>query len=150
MFCNLQQLWTWKTLKVSHTRFIFLSWLFIIFLYLPCSPYAYQFGLGKRADGEDISNYDDEVYDKPNLNMENWVDGGSFDNKDDIDVYDYGLPRGGLEIIWFWDLIKWRKLFQNIREQDSTHSVLESENIQMSLTNVFLTGKMTIQYNFVD
>lgn len=79
------------------------------FFYLHYSPYAYQFGLGKRADGEDISNYDDEVYDKPNLNMENWVDGGSFDNKDDIDVYDYGLPRGGFEIIWFGDLIKRRK-----------------------------------------
>lgn len=64
------------------------------------SPYAYQFGLGKRADGDDISNYDDEIYDKADLNLENFSDGGYFDNKDDIDVFDYGygnglgLPRG--------------------------------------------------------
>jgi hypothetical protein len=62
------------------------------------SPYAYQFGLGKRADGDDIQNYDDEIYDKADLNLENLSDGGYFDNKDDIDVvdygYGYGLPRG--------------------------------------------------------
>lgn len=39
--------------------------------------------------------------------MENWVDGGSFDNKDDIDVYDYGLPRGEFELNWLSELIQW-------------------------------------------
>lgn len=64
------------------------------------SPYAYQFGLGKRADGYDISNYDDEIYGKDDLNQENWSDGGMFDNKNDIDVFDSGydnvdiVPRG--------------------------------------------------------
>lgn len=70
------------------------------------SPYAYQFGLGKRADGDDFSNYDDDGdfysnvnnYDKASLNLEDWNDGGYMDNKNDIDVmdygYNYGYPKG--------------------------------------------------------
>lgn len=68
------------------------------------SPYAYNFGLGKRADADDLSNYDDDSefyadtnnYDKSGLNLENWENGGFMDNKNDIDVvdYDFGYPRG--------------------------------------------------------
>lgn len=68
------------------------------------SPYAYNFGLGKRADVEDLSNYDDDAefyadtnnYDKAGLNLENWENGGYMDNKNDIDVidYDFAYPRG--------------------------------------------------------
>jgi hypothetical protein len=69
------------------------------------SPYAYNFGLGKRADTEDLSNYEDDPefysdannFDKTGLNMENWENGGYMDNKNDIDVIDYDLmsyPRG--------------------------------------------------------
>lgn len=80
---------------------------------LPCSPYAYNFGLGKRADAEELSNYDDDsvIYSDPNnfdkapgLNMENWENGGFMDNKNDIDVIDYdliGLPRGELLLMMF-------------------------------------------------
>lgn len=57
------------------------------------NPYAYQFGLGKRADGDDISNYDDEIFDKDDINQENFRDGGLFDNKNDIDVLDYGYDN---------------------------------------------------------
>lgn len=67
------------------------------------SPYAYNFGLGKRGDGDDLSNYDDETelyadsnnYDKAGLNLENWENGG-YSDKNDIDVidYDFGYPRG--------------------------------------------------------
>ena len=69
------------------------------------SPYAYQFGLGKRADGDDISNYDEEIYDKDDLNQENFRDGGLFDNKNDIDVLDYGydfIPRGKKKEIFLY------------------------------------------------
>lgn len=73
--------------------------------YLRRSPYAYSFGLGKRAESEDLTNYDDESefysdpnnYDKSAMNMENWENGGLMDNKNDIDVVDYdliGYPRG--------------------------------------------------------
>jgi hypothetical protein len=70
-----------------------------------CSPYAYNFGLGKRADADELSNYDDDAefydgsnYDKAGLNMENWENGGYMDNKNDIDVldYDFAYPRGEL------------------------------------------------------
>lgn len=40
---------------------------------------------------------DDNNYDKPVLNMENWENGGYMDNKNDIDVIDYDFfkyPRG--------------------------------------------------------
>jgi hypothetical protein len=71
------------------------------------SPYAYNFGLGKRADAEDSANYDEDSelysdtnnFDKSGLNMENWENGGYMDNKNDIDVIDYdlmGYPRGEL------------------------------------------------------
>lgn len=71
------------------------------------SPYGYNFGLGKRADAEEFSNYDDdsEMYSDVNnnkaagINMENWENGGLMDNKNDIDVIDYdliGYPRGEL------------------------------------------------------
>lgn len=66
------------------------------------SPYAYNFGLGKRA--EDLSNYDDEAafYTDTNnnvkagLNQETWENGGFSDNKNDIDVidYDFQYPKG--------------------------------------------------------
>jgi len=59
------------------------------------SPYAYNFGLGKRADAEEAPTYDDdsEFYadDKAGLNLENWENGGYMDNKNDIDVIDYDL-----------------------------------------------------------
>ncbi|KAG5673530.1 hypothetical protein PVAND_003571 [Polypedilum vanderplanki] len=63
------------------------------------NPYAYQFGLGKRAENDEFSNYEDDSdfysnvnnnYDKADLNLENWNDGGYMDNKNDIDVLDYG------------------------------------------------------------
>jgi hypothetical protein len=71
------------------------------------SPYAYNFGLGKRADAEDPTTYDDDSelysdannFEKSGLNMENWENGGNMDNKNDIDVIDYdlmGYPRGKL------------------------------------------------------
>ncbi|XP_070501499.1 allatostatin-A isoform X2 [Chironomus tepperi] len=65
------------------------------------NPYAYQFGLGKRADSDDFSNYEDDGdnynnanYDKANINLEDWNDGGYMDNKNDIDVLDYGYNYG--------------------------------------------------------
>lgn len=77
------------------------------FFFILHSPYAYQFGLGKRADSDDFSNYEDDGdnynnanYDKANINLEDWNDGGYMDNKNDIDVldygYNYGYPRGKL------------------------------------------------------
>lgn len=69
--------------------------------------------MGKRADAEELSNYDDDAaiysdtnnFDKaPGLNMENWENGGYMDNKNDIDVIDYdliGLPRGELLLMMF-------------------------------------------------
>lgn len=62
------------------------------------NPYAYQFGLGKRADDDELSNFDDDGefysnannYGKADLTSENWNDGGYMDNKNDIDVFDYG------------------------------------------------------------
>ena len=74
-----------------------------------CSPYAYNFGLGKRADTDDLANYDDDSeffadpnnFDKVSPNMENWENGALMDNKNDIDVYDYdliGYPRGKIVI----------------------------------------------------
>lgn len=79
----------------------------MFYLFSGCSnPYAYNFGLGKRADTEDVTNYDDDSeqffadpnnYDKASVNMENWEDGALMDNKNDIDVIDYdliGYPSG--------------------------------------------------------
>ena len=73
-----------------------------------CSPYAYNFGLGKRADVDELSNYDDDAqfydannYDKAaGLNMENWENGGFMDNKNDIDVmdYDFAYPKGKFKV----------------------------------------------------
>lgn len=73
--------------------------------FLLCSPYAYNFGLGKRADADDIQNYDDEPefysdtnnFDKAGPTMENWENGLYMPNRNDIDVADYesvGYPRG--------------------------------------------------------
>jgi hypothetical protein len=68
-----------------------------------CSPYAYNFGLGKRADADELPNYDDDSefydsnnFDKTGLNLENWENGGYMDNKNDIDVvdYDFAYPKG--------------------------------------------------------
>lgn len=74
-----------------------------------CSPYAYNFGLGKRADADELPIYEDDPeiysdtnnYDKAGLNLENWENGGFMDNKNDIDVVDYeliGYPRG--DLLW--------------------------------------------------
>lgn len=79
------------------------------FIFVRCSPYAYNFGLGKRADTEDVTNYDEDSefyadpnnYDKASVNMENWEDGALMGNKDDIDVIDYelvGYPSGKHEV----------------------------------------------------
>ena len=73
------------------------------------SPYAYSFGLGKRADDVD-EQYDDntDYYPDPsnmlNLNMENWENGGNNENKNDIDVIDYDLLRAGKQ---FWNYLRY-------------------------------------------
>lgn len=61
--------------------------------------------MGKRAEADEISNYDDEPefysdtnnFDKAGLTMENWENGLYMPNRNDIDVADYdsiGYPRG--------------------------------------------------------
>lgn len=59
--------------------------------------------MGKRADADELTNYEDESefydsnnYDKAGLNLENWENGGYMDNKNDIDVvdYDFAYPKG--------------------------------------------------------
>lgn len=69
--------------------------------------------MGKRANSDELTNYDDEseLYsdlsnsDKAaGLNLENWENGGFMDNKNDIDVIDYdliGYPRGELPALQF-------------------------------------------------
>lgn len=66
--------------------------------------------MGKRADADETSNYDDDGdfysnninnnYDKADLNLENWNDGGYMDNKNDIDVIDYGLYPKGISYLY--------------------------------------------------
>jgi hypothetical protein len=90
-----------------------MTFTFLFFFCYDDSPYAYQFGLGKRVDADEVSNYDDDGefysntnsnsnnYDKADLNLENWNDGGYMDNKNDIDVldYGYGYPRGQFDFV---------------------------------------------------
>lgn len=105
------QLRTRQTIKVRLTQIRWRNEIIsnVWFIFVRCSPYAYNFGLGKRADTEDAPNYDEDSeffadpnnYDKASVNMENWEDGALMDNKNDIDVIDYdliGYPSGKHEV----------------------------------------------------